>query len=120
MDQECTWQEHAGVRYLRYVVGSDPFAGQRAAGDLILAEPPGLVRVLVDIRGTPRARPQGGSLASTKALYARLVEQHDLRVAVVGVDAWHAPVLRGLSMVSSRLTMVGVTDEPRALDWLLR
>ncbi len=73
MDQECTWQEHAGVRYLRYVVGSDPFAGQRAAGDLILAEPPGLVRVLVDIRGTPRARPQGGSLASTKALYARLV-----------------------------------------------
>lgn len=100
MDHECMWQEHAGVRYLRYVVGTDAFAGQRAVGDVVLAEPPGLVRVLVDIRATPRTRPQGGGLASAKALYGRLVERHELRVAVVGVDAWHAPVLRGLSMVS--------------------
>lgn len=124
MSATCEWRQHDGVRYLFLCPGgrgAEHLADVlRGAHELMVPEPPGLLRALFDNRPLSGFLPGSAQLGEAKRVQRDVLREHSLRLAVVGVTGVSAAVVRGMSAMSGRVTMLPAPTPESALAFLAR
>jgi hypothetical protein len=124
MAATCEWREHDGVPYL-FLCPAGPGREQLAElihdlSVLLREEPPGLVRLLIDLRPLGRYVPAPGELAEYKRIQREMLQTHTFRSGLVGVSGINAAVMRGMSAMSGRITLLGVPTLERGIEFVAR
>lgn len=113
----CTRVEGAGQHYIHCVTGRLDADGLLAlVGELhgvLAAEPPGMVRLVMDCRGLP-FRLDARLMTLSKRLHADVLREHTLRIAFFGVTPAAQRLVRAANLMSSRTTVLVARDEDHA------
>jgi hypothetical protein len=119
------WREHDGVSYAFFCPGgpgADSFdellRGSRALWE---AAPPGLLRAVCDVGPMRDYIPGAAQLAEGKRMQKELVRDREMRIAVLGAATLtRRALIRGLSAVSGRVTIVPASSLDSAVAFVTR
>ncbi|MBI4943273.1 MAG: hypothetical protein HY830_21205 [Actinobacteria bacterium] len=118
----CTWVERGAERYLRLVTGRSDGSGlialTRDLHRLVVAEPPGPVRVLVDAREQPFVL-DARLMTESKRLHVDALREHTLRIVIIGRHPAGTRLVAGMNFISGRTTVLAARDEEHAWRLLL-
>ena len=113
----CTWVERDGERYVLLVTGSSDAAGLLALTAelhrLLVAEPPGPLKVLVDAREQPFVLDRR-LMTESKRLHVDALREHTLRIVILGRHPAGTRLVQGMNFISGRTTVLAARDEEHA------
>lgn len=113
----CTRVEEDGQRYIRCVAGradvEELLALVAELHGVLVAEPPGSVKLLMDCRDLPFLL-DVRLMAESKRLHADVLREHTLRVVFFGVHPAAERLVRAANLMSSRTKVLVARDEDQA------
>ena len=113
----CTWVDDDDGRYVLLVTGRSDAEGllelTRELHRLLVAEPPGPARVLVDSREQPFVLDRR-LMTESKRLHVDALREHTLRIVILGRHPAGARLVQGMNFISGRTTVLAARDEEHA------